>query len=301
MRAVLLLLAIASTVLAFYQNPTLPDVLAARASFAACRIDYAINNLNSISRCYSENGASPPDFSLYTSALQADKSALQSAANRSEFQAALDRMRSDLQAAFQAVRGLRGQPGLNASQRAAVLACARSQRSAHNATLGGCISSAIEAAKAASKSFINNQITRANEDIANLSGRGIDTAALSALVGGGNGLLTEVDAVSNAFGFHSIALQDSRLAVNYRLERILAILRWAQPQLAASNNTNKDEIVSRMGALQGTVQSTLAQCPVSSDTSDPEAYREKNSECWSELRTIAQEAQAIRELVRTGR
>jgi len=304
MRSALLLFLLVSTAFAFYQNPALPDVLAARAAFAACRVDYAINNLNSISQCYSDNGATPPDFSSHISALTGDKSALQEAASRgnlTDFNSALQKVRGDLQAALQAVISLRGQAGLNASQRVAILTCARSQRATHNATLGSCISSSVEAGKSAATSYINNQISRANEDIANLSARGIDTAALSAILGAGNGLLAQIDAVSDVEGLRSIHLQHSRLAVNYRLDRILAILRWAQPQIAASNNTNKDEIVSRMGALQGSIQSTLAKCPVSTDTSDPASYGEKNRECWSSLRTIAQEAQAIRELIRSGR
>lgn len=294
------MLLLASLTVAFYQNPAGSDVLVARASLATCRVEYAINNLNAIAQCYARSGTTPPDFSLYISALNADKSALQSATNRRELQVALQRTRNDLQAALQALVGLRGQPGLNASQRKAVLDCTRSQRSMHNNTFSRCISSAIQAAKVASKDFIGNQIAHAEEDISNLNRRGIDTAALSALVGAGNGLLAQLDAVSDAPGFLSVALQDSRLTVNYRLERILAILKWAQPQIAASNVTNKDELVARMGALQGRVQNMLAQCPASS-VSDPATYRENTRACWSGLATVAQEVQAIRELLRSGR
>jgi len=286
---------------AFAANGALPDILDARYDYASCDVAYAKEWLSMREGCADDANVTVFDSSDNVEDLDDDLADLREAADdgsQLEFGLASVQLGADS-------LGLIGDVVKDAftNKTMVFFSCVRSGEKPLVESRDECRLEALGNEKVAAKSYVENEIEEANEEMASLDALGADTSGMESVVENGDELIDDIFPAyesGNITKITSLHLRNSRLVLLFRAEQMLAVLNYAEPIIEAGNNDNKDEILSRGQALRDDVESFISQCEYSAAVDDNFEYGRENLECWDDGVDLMQEFNSIRLLILEG-
>ena len=81
---------------------------------------------------------------------------------------------------------------------------------------------------------------------------------------------------------------------------MLAVIDFAKPIVAASNNDNKEEVLDRADGLESDIMAITSACEYDSTVDENAKYAEENLECWDDAIDAFQEFNDLRLLLLQG-
>jgi hypothetical protein len=286
---------------AFAANDALPAILDARYDYASCDVAYAKDWLSMREGCADTANVPVFDSSANVADLDDDLADMRDAADDDsslEFGLASVQLGAD---ALKLVGDVVKDAFTNKTP--AFFSCVRGGENPLMESRDECRLDALDMEKSAAKSYVQNEIDEANEEIIALDSLGADTSGMESVVENGEGLIDDIYPAyesGNITKITSLHLRNSRIVLLFRAEQMLAVLNYAEPIIEAGHNDNKDEILSRGRALRDDVESFIDQCGYSADVDDNFEYGRENLECWDDGVDLMQEFNSIKMLILDG-
>jgi len=280
MKKLILLLALAGMAFA-WTNDALPEVLDAQYDYSACNVQFAKDFVEMREACAETHGETVFDSSDYISDLDDSLADVKDAADDGDglqFNGAMWTLRAEMLSLGAAVVG-----DALTNKSADFRGCVLGGTDELDDALESCRSDAFQKGKTAATDYVNNELEYANGQIDDLDGLGADTSGMQTVVDQGEAL---VDDIGPAFDSEDPAevskvyQRHSRLVLLFRLEKMVAVMDYAEPIIEAGSNRNKDELLDDMADLRGDTVDLLDECEYSETVGSD--YGLKNLGCWSE-------------------
>lgn len=297
----LFLVALFSLSSAFWVNDAIPDMLDARYDYAACNVEYAKDWLSMREQCAEDENVPVFDSSEYVDDLENDLADLREAADegdRLEFGLAMWQLGADSLDLLGAII----EDALD-DKTLAFFSCVRDGEDPLIDDRDDCRAAAMEKERDASKDYVNNEIEYANEQIDDLDDLGADTSGMEEVVELGEELVEDIDSAFDSGEISEVRklhLRHSRIVLLFRLEKMLAVIDYAEPIIEAGDNDNKEEILERGAELEEDLEDLLVQCEYSDNVNNNFDYGRENLECWDDAIDLFKEFNAIRVLILEG-
>ncbi len=297
-RFLLLLLVLASF---SFANDAMPDMLEARAEYVACDVRYADEWLEMREDCGEEANVSVFDSSEYIQDMKNDLESLKDNAkdgNRLLF--GLDMV----QLAGHSLE-LIGQVVKDAfdHKNATFFSCVRDGEPDLKDKRYECREDAIDLEKKAANEYVINEIDDADELIHTYKTIGIDAEAMEDVVDDGKELMSDIDGAYENYDpaeIRALHLRHSRLILLFRCEQMLAVIDYAEPIVAASNNDNKEEVLDKAGDLEEDINAITKTCAYDATVDNNANYARENLECWDDAIDAFQGFNDLRMLLLRG-
>ena len=286
-----------------YQNDATGDVLEARYEYVKCDVDYAKDWLSMREDCGDGNNVTVFDSSECVDELDED----------------LDEMKDAAEDVDQLEFGLAGfQLGVDSlellgevikdaltNKTGAFFSCVRDGEEPLITERDECRAGALQQEKVAAIDYVNNELTFAEEQMGDLDELGADTSGMEEVVAEGHELLEDAEIVydeGDPKEVRKLHLRHSRLVLLYRMEYMLATVKYAEPIIEDSNNGNKEEILEKMDELEDDLNDALEECAYSSDIPDGQMlkYGSQNGECWADSVSMFADFNEIQVLILEG-
>jgi hypothetical protein len=297
----LVLVLLAGLSSALWTNDALPDMLEARYEHAACNVEYADEWLSMREGCAEQEDVPVFDSSDYMDALEDDLGDLKEAADegdRFEFGLAMLQLGADSLDLLGAIF----QDALD-DKNLAFFACVRDGEKPLMDDRDDCRADAMELERDASKDYVNNEIEYAEDQIDDLDDLGADTSGMEEVVEHAEELVDDIDPAFDTGEVKEVRklhLRHSRLVLLFRLEKMLAVIDYAEPIIEDSNNDNKEEVLDRGDELRDDTEELLDQCEYDDEVDNNFDYGRDNLECWDDAIDLFKEFNSLRMLLLEG-
>ncbi len=298
-RLVLFLMVMGS--IAFAANAALGDILDARYDYASCDVEYAKDWLSMREGCADDAGVPVFDSSEYVENMEDDLADMREAAddsNRLEFGLSSLKLGADsLKLVGEVVKDALKNKTLS------FFSCVRDGEKPLMSERDDCRKDALDKEKVAAKSYVEDEIEAAEDEVAALKKIGADTSGMEDVLEYAEELVDDIyPAYESGEQKQVVAvhLRHSRLVFLFRAEQMLSVLDYAEPLIEAGHNDNKDEILSRGRALREDVKDLIDECEYSDDVKDNYDYARTNLGCWDDGLDLLQEFNSIRLLILEG-
>ena len=166
-----------------------------------------------------------------------------------------------------------------------------------------CRDAALENEKDAAKSYVNNEIQAAEDEMGRLDARGLDTSGMQGVVDHAKDLVFDIDYAYDSKDpkeVRKLHLRNSRLVLLFRAEQVLTTINYMEPIIEDSNNKNKDEILERGSELREGVEALIEECGYSDAVDNNAQYATQNAECWEEGIDLYREFNELGKLILGG-
>lgn len=280
MRHLILFLALLGVASA-WTNDALPEVMQAQYEYDACNVQFAKDFVQMRESCGTANGVSVFDSSGYISDLEdalADVKAAADRGNQFEFNAATWTLKSEAVSLVLAIIG-----DALTNKTAPFFSCVQDGTPALNEELTACKTGAFQKGKTAATDYVNNELEFADGEIAELDAFGADTAGMRQVVTSGGELVAEIGPTFDSGdekGIQGLYQRHARLVLLFRLEKMVSVMDYTGPIIAAGNNRNKDDLLDQIPDLRDDTDDLLGECAYSSSVDS--GYALRNVECWNE-------------------
>jgi len=290
-----------STVSLAWTNDATGEMLQARYQYAACNVDYAEEWLSMREGCGHRNNATVFDSSEYVEDLREDLDDIKEAADEEDqFEFGV----SMFQYGGNSLR-LLGAVVTDAFDHKNMhfFSCVRDDEKPLMDELDECKHRAMEMERTASKKYVGNEIEYAKDQIDELDSLGADTTGMDEVVSEADVLVDDIDPAfdtDEAGQVRELHLRHSRLVLLFRMQKMLATIDYARPLIEESTNTNKEEILEEMDALEADIEETLGDCEYSAVVEDNGDYGMDNFQCWNDSLYLFQDFNSIKLMILEG-
>ncbi len=282
MKTVLLALLVLAATFA-WANPAWPEILEARYDYTACNVEWAKEYVDLREDCAEEENVSIIDSSEYIEEIDENLADLKDAAedgDRLEFGLTSFALGADMLELGLVTIGDAFQ-----NKTLQFFACVDNGKDALKADLEECRVEAYEKGESAATHYMENDLDYAKGIIEELDEQGADTSKMEAVVEDGEELLEDIPAAFESqdnVQIRALNLRHSRLVDLFHLERMSAIIEYAEPIIEDGNYEDKEELLDDMGELNEEIEELIDECEYSSEVENNFEYGSDNLDCWAE-------------------
>lgn len=282
-----------------WTNDALPAVLNSEYKYTDCNVKFAHDVVETREACAEESGDSFPDLSGNLERIDEymeDAKDGADSGNGLAFGAAMFGARAEMLGLALVVIG-----DAFTNKSSAFRSCALEDIDEMEAELKECQSGAFSDGKSAADSYVQNEIDYGNEQIDELEVLGADTSGMEKRVQQAEELKTDIPSAYESEDVNEVLnlyARHSRIVLLFRLEKMVAVLDYAEPIIEAGSNENKEELLEEMDDLKGDTTDLIEECEYS--TSVDAAYKNKNAQCWTEGLSLIEQFNSLYTLYWAG-
>lgn len=282
-----------------WENPATSDMLGSEYDYAACNVQFAKDFVVLREDCGRIHETHVFDSSEYLEGIADGLADARDAAddgNRAEFGADIFALNGKMIALGLAIVG-----DALANKSAAFHSCVLEDLDGLKAELETCRASAFDEGKAAAHAYLANDIREGESEVAELDATGADTMGMERVLGYAREMDGDIDA---AYDSHEVPevkkLYDrhSRIVLLFRLEKMISVLDYVEPVIAAGSNENKEELLEEIANLKGDTADLTEECAYSTDVDS--GYAAETNQCWMEGLSLMQRFNALYTLYWAG-
>ncbi len=264
-----------------WTNDALPAVLNSEYKYTDCNVKFAHDVVDVREACAEESGDTFPDLSGNLERIDEYMEDAKSGADSGNglmFGAAMFGARAEMLGLALVVVG-----DAFTNKSSAFRSCALEDMDEMTAELKSCQSGAFKDGKVAATDYVDNEIEYGNSQIDELDALGADTSGMEKRVQQAEELKEDIPAAYDSEEVKQVTdlyARHSRIILLFRLEKMVAVLDYAEPIIEAGSNSNKEELLEEMEDVKEDTEDLIDECEYSS-TVDA-GYANKNAQCWTE-------------------
>jgi hypothetical protein len=284
-----------------WTNDAVPDMLDARYDYAACNVEYAKEWLDMRENCADSHNVSVFDSSKYVENLDEDLEEMHKAADggkRGEF---------GIASAELGVHSIQliGAVVKDAFQNKSLpfFSCIRDGEKPLKEERDVCREDALSKEKGAAVNYVGNELDYGREQVEEMEELGADTSGMEEVIGHSEELLDDIEPAyesGNPKKVRKVFMRHNRLVFLFRMEKMESTIKYAEPIIEDSDNSNKEEILEKMDALQEDIRGITSDCEYSGAVDDVPGYGAQNFECWGDGVRAMNDFNSIRVLILQG-
>ena len=275
----LLLLAVAFA----WVNPAVAETLEARYDYAACNVEWATDFVELREDCATQENVSIFDSSEYIEDIDENLADLKEEAEKPDqigFGLTSFALGADmLELGFAVVADAFQNKTLS------FFACVDEAKDPLETELAECRAEAYEKGKSAATHYMEYDLEYADDIIEELEIQGVDTSKMEKVVEDGEELLEDIPAAfesQDPVQMRALNLRHSRLVDLFHLERMSAIIDYAEPIIEDGKYEDKEELLEDMNELNQEIEDLIVECAYSPEVESNFAYGSENLDCWAE-------------------